>query len=526
MMRASDFPLRYNAVQILEHNLATRADKPALYSMERTLTFREASDEVNRVGNALVALDVRIGETVALLNLDNAEWAISYFACLKIGAIAVGMNTLLKPHEHAYILNDCRARVLIVHATLLPAIDVVRDQLAFVKHIIVVGASDNAHGNTSYDAWIANASTALEPAPTLRDDFCALNYSSGTTGDPKGILHAHKDLPLTAQLWAVNVLGLKESDRTFATAKLFFTFGTGGNLVFPWYVGASCVLLSAPPRIATNVLELIQKFKPTIHFNAPTGYAAILSMDDFAAKYDLSSLRLCVSAGESLPAPLWQAWKDKTGLDIIDGIGCTEIWHIFISNRPGDSTTPPDIRPGSSGKPVPGMQVRIVDEDFNDVQPGEVGNLIVKSETTALFYLHQAEKSRRTFLGEWLVTGDKYYVDADGYYWHAGRTDDMLKVGGIFVSPVEVESTLMSHAAVQECAVVGIPDSANLIKPKAFIVLKQGYNADETLQRELIAHCKAQMAEFKRPRWIEFVSELPKTATGKIQRFKLRGGHP
>lgn len=526
MMRASDFPLAYNAVQILEHNLPVRANKPALYSMERTLTFQEASDEVNRVGNALLGLDVRIGDTVAILNLDNAEWAVSYFACLKIGAIAVGMNTLLKPHEHAYILNDCRARVVIVHASLLPAIDAVRDRLAFVKHIIVVGADDNAHGNTSYDAWIANASTVLEPAPTQRDDFCALNYTSGTTGEPKGILHAHKDLPLTAQLWAVNVLGLKESDRTFATAKLFFTFGTGGNLVFPWYVGASCVLLSAPPRIAANVLELIQKFKPTIHFNAPTGYAAILSMQDFAAKYDLSSLRLCVSAGESLPAPVWHAWREKTGLDIIDGIGCTEIWHIFISNRPGDSTMPAEIRPGSSGKPVPGMQVRIVDEDFNDVEPGKVGNLIVKSETTALFYLHQAEKSRRTFLGEWLVTGDKYYVDEDGYYWHAGRTDDMLKVGGIFVSPVEVESTLMSHPAVQECAVVGIPDSANLIKPKAFIVLKQGYNADETLQRELIAHCKEQMADYKRPRSIEFVRELPKTATGKIQRFKLRGGQP
>ncbi len=522
-MRASDLPLSYNAVHILEHNLKERAQKIALYSNERNLTFQQCSDEVNRVGNALQKLGVHFGESVAILNLDNAEWAISYFACLKIGAVAVGMNTLLKPHEHAYILNDSRARVLIVHASLLPAIDAVREQLLFLKHVVVVGGDSSTllrsarNDTVHYEDWIANESTELETAPTHRDDFCSLNYSSGTTGEPKGIIHAHKDLPLTAQLWAVNVLGMRESDRTFATAKLFFTFGTGGNLVFPWYVGASCVLMSAPPRIATNVLETIQKFQPTIHFNAPTGYAALLAMENFAEKYDLSSLRLCVSAGESLPAPVWQQWKEKTGVDIIDGIGCTEIWHIFISNSPND------IHPGSSGKPVSGMEVRIVDENFNDVPQGEVGNLLVKSETTALFYLHQAEKSRRTFLGEWLVTGDKYFVDADGYYWHAGRTDDMLKVGGIFVSPVEVESTLMSHPAVLECAVVGAPDAQSLIKPKAFVVLKQGYNADGDLQNALIAYCKEKMAEYKRPRWIEFVNELPKTATGKIQRFKLRG---
>lgn len=517
-MRASDLPLQYNAAQILEHNLAARADKVALYSAERNLTFQQVSDEVNRVGNALKKLDVRMGESVAILNHDNAEWAIAYFACLKIGAVAVGMNTLLKPHEHAYILNDARARVLLAHASLLPALDTVREELLFVKQIVVIDGDGTHENDLRYADWIANEANELQVAPTHRDDFCALNYSSGTTGEPKGILHAHQDLPLTAQLWAVNVLGLRESDRTFATAKLFFTFGTGGNLVFPWYVGASCILMAAPPRIATNVLEAIQKFKPTIHFNAPTGYAAILGMENFSQQYDLSSLRLCVSAGESLPAPVWQQWKEKTGLDIIDGIGCTEIWHIFISNAPND------IRPGSSGRPVPGMQVRIVDENFNDIPQGQVGNLLVKSETTALFYLHQAEKSRRTFLGEWLLTGDKYYVDEDGYYWHAGRSDDMLKVGGIFVSPVEVESTLISHPAVLECAVIGAPDAANLIKPKAFVVLKQGFDGNDALRHEIVVFCKDRMAEYKRPRWIEFVAELPKTATGKIQRFRLRAG--
>ncbi|HET7376405.1 MAG TPA: benzoate-CoA ligase family protein, partial [Anaerolineae bacterium] len=305
-------------------------------------------------------------------------------------------------------------------------------------------------------------------------------------------------------------------DRTLASARLFFTFGTGGALIFPWYVGASVVLFAEPPRIATNILNAIQHFKPTILYNAPTGYAALLAMEDFPDKYDISSLRICASAGESLPASIWHAWKERTGLDIIDGIGSTENYHIFISNRPGD------IRPGSSGKPVEGYAVKIVDEDGAEVPPGQIGNLLVKGETAAQFYLHQYGRSQRTFQGEWLFTGDKYYVDKDGYYWHAGRSDDMLKVGGIWVSPVEVESTLISHPAVLECAVVGHADASNLIKPRAFVVLKEGHQASAALARELIDYCKEKMAEYKRPRWIDFVAELPKTATGKIQRFKMR----
>jgi acyl-coenzyme A synthetase/AMP-(fatty) acid ligase len=257
---------------------------------------------------------------------------------------------------------------------------------------------------------------------------------------------------------------------------------------------------------------------PARRASPPTGYAAILALEDFDERYDLSSLRLCASAGEALPASLWHAWKERTGLDIIDGIGSTEIYHIFISNRPGD------IRPGSSGRPVAGYEIRIVDEDGRDVPPGEVGNLLVKGESSAQFYLHQFERSRRTFLGEWVFTGDKYYMDEDGYCWHAGRSDDMLKVGGIWVSPVEVESALISHPDVLECAVVGHPDTANLIKPKAFVVLKEGRTPSPELAAALIDHCRSLIADYKRPRWIEFVVELPKTATGKIQRFKLREG--
>lgn len=514
-MKSSDLPLTYNAVDILERNLAEWADKVALYSYERELTFRKLSMEVNQVGNALKGLGVRMGDFVGILGLDSAEWVTSFFGTVKVGAVAVGMNTLLKPHEYDYILRDSRARALVVHEALLPSVEPILDGQPFLEHLVVVGEAKRK-GALSYRDWIHGEPAELEAAPTHRDDFCSLNYSSGTTGEPKGILHAHKDYPLTAQLWGANVLGLREGDRTFAVAKLFFTFGTGGNLIFPWYLGASVVLFSGSPRVATNVLEVVDRFKPTILYNAPTGYASILAIEGFTDQYDVSSLRLCVSAGEALPAPIWQSWKEATGVEIIDGIGSTENFHIFLSNRPGD------VRPGSSGKPFEGYELKIVDDDGVDVPQGEIGNLLVKGETAALFYLHQYERSKKTFLGEWLFTGDKYYVDEEGYYWHAGRSDDMLKVGGIWVSPVEVESALIGHPAVMECAVVGHPDGSNLIKPKAFVKLNGGYEGSGSLTEELIEHCKEKMAQYKRPRWIEYVDELPKTATGKIQRFKLR----
>ncbi len=515
--RAADLPLHYNAVDVLERNLPGRADEPAILSSERCCTFGEVAAEVNRVANALGRLGLRRGDMVAILLLDTVEWVSSFFGVIKAGGVALGMNTLLKSHELRFQLEDARARFLIAHDALLAPL---REHLvgsAFLERVIVVGADVN-RGELSFGDWIARERTTCEAARTTRDELCTLNYSSGTTGEPKGIPHAHKDLPLCAQLWGANVLGLRPSDRTFAAAKLFFTFGTGGNLVFPWYVGASSVLFSGPARVAANVLATIERFRPTILYNAPTGYAQALAIEDLTTRYDLSSLRLCVSAGEALPAPLWHAWKDRTGLDILDGIGCTENWHIFLSNRPGD------IRPGSSGKPFAGYDVKLVDDEGREIrEPDVVGNLWVKGETAALSYLRREEASRQTFRREWLVTGDEYTRDSDGYFWHAGRSDDMLKVGGIFVSPVEVESTLIAHEAVLECAVVGEKDDAGLVKPKAFVVLKQGVPSTQELGARLIAHCRERMAEYKRPRWIEFVEELPKTATGKIQRFRLRG---
>ena len=513
-LRATDLPLYYNAVEILEQNLVNRPDKPALFSRSRSLTFRQLAAEANQVGCALRRLDVRPGETVALLCLDLPEWVTVFFGTLKIGAISAGLNTQLTTADYDYILRDCRARVLILHHSLLPRIRPLLAGQPFLEYLVIVGGADPA--GISYADWLAGASPELTPARTHREDYCTLNYSSGTTGQPKGILHAHKDLPLISDYWGKQTLGLCASDRTFAGAKLFFTYGTGGNLLFPFYVGASIVLFAGSPRKAGNLLEIVAEFRPTIFYNAPTGYAIALADPAFERHYDLSSVRLCVSGGENLPAPIWQAWYERTGIPIVNGVGCTEAYHNFISNRPDD------IRPGASGKPVPGFAHRLVDPDGNEVAAGAQGTLHIKSDTLALGYLHQYPRSRQVFLGEWFNTGDQFVRDADGYYWHAGRSDDLLKVGGIWVSPMEVESTLISHPVVVECAVVGWHSGDGLIKPKAFVVLAADQAPSEALTMQLIDYCRQHLAAYKRPRVIEFVANLPKTATGKIQRFKLR----
>ncbi len=313
----------------------------------------------------------------------------------------------------------------------------------------------------------------------------------------------------------VDLFGFAESDRTFSVAKLFFVYGIGANLIFPWYVGASCVLYGGSPRQITGVLRTIASYEPTIFVSVPTVYAAILALPRFEERYALHSLRMCLSAGEALPVPAWHSWKARTGLEILDTIGCTETYHTFLANRPGA------IRPGSSGKPFPGYEVRIVDDDGQDVPQGEVGDLLVKGESVALSYLHQYDKSRETFRGEWLFTGDRYYVDEDGFYWHAGRGDDLLKVGGLWVSPIEIENVLLSHGTVHECAVIGQRDPAGFIKPKAFVCPAEAHCDPETLVPELIKLCTGALDAHKRPRWFELIDALPRTATGKVQRFKL-----
>ncbi len=519
MMKATDLPLHYNAAAILQHNLAERADKTALFSLERNLTFAQVNDESNQVANGLQQLGLRFGETVAIFCLDQPEWVTTFFGTLKVGAVAAGLNTMMTSEELDYILRDCRARVLLIHASLWETFAALSAEQPHLKHVIIVG-DVNTQAATTYETLLNGKSTTFNTVQTHREDIATLNYSSGTTGQPKGIPHAHKDLPLISELWGKQTLGLIESDRTFAGAKLFFTYGTGGNLLFPWYVGASVVLFSGSPRKATNLLEIVTRFQPTIFYNAPTGYAIALSMPDFESRYDLSSIRLCVSGGENLPAAIWEQWLARTGIPILNGVGCTEVYHNFISNRPNE------MRPGASGKAVPGFELKLVDPEGKLVPDGETGNLMVKGETVALSYLHQYDRSKGAFQGEWFSTGDQFRRDADGFYWHEGRSDDMLKVGGIWVSPMEVEATLIKHPAVVECAIVGWRDAADLVKPKAYITLNDSFEPCDELAAELINHCRTQIADYKRPRQIQFVTQLPKTATGKIQRFKLRPHEP
>lgn len=518
-MKASDLPLHYNAVDLLDRNLATRPHKIALASRARSLTFAEVANEAGQVANALLRLGIRRGDCVGILAPDSAEWVTSFFGIIRIGAVVVCLNTQLQPAEYDYIVRDSRLRALIVHDSLResfrPLITPLPDRQDELAHIVVIGQPGGA-ADIAFSEWIASEPGEAATAPTHRDDFCSLHYSSGTTGQPKGMFHAHKDYALIAHNTGVELFGLTEQDVTFSVAKLFFVYGLGANLIMPWAVGARITLHPGAPRLGADLLEMIDQFRPTVLFSVPTAYLTKLSFLQNSGRYDLSTLRLCISAGEALPEAVWRSWFEKTGLSILDSIGATETLHTFLSNRPDD------LRPGSSGKPSPGYEVRIVDESGRDLPPGEVGNLLVRGESTSLFYLHQYEKSRQTFQGEWFATGDKYHVDGDGFYWHAGRSDDMLKVGGLWVAPAEVEMVLNSHPAVAECAVVGVADSQALIKPKAFVRLNGGYAPDVAIIRQLLQHCGNTLPAYKCPRLIQFVEELPRTATGKIQRFKLR----
>jgi benzoate-CoA ligase family protein len=495
------------------HIEAGRADRIALRCEKGMVTYGQVAEMVNRVGNALRALGVEMENRVLLLLYDSQEFVASFFGAMKIGAVPVPVNTMMRAQDYAYFLNDSRAKVLIAHRPLWNEVAKVKDRLTYLRHVVIVG--EPAPEQQAYDQWIAAASPELEPAPTSKDDAAFWLYSSGSTGFPKGVVHLHHDMIYCADLYARPILGVGPGDVTFSAAKLFFAYGLGNNLYFPFRVGASAVLYPGRP-LPETMFEIITRTKPTLFFGVPTLYAAMLTMRDAKTKYDLSSLRLCISAGEALPSELFKRWKERFGTEILDGIGTTEILHIFISNQAGR------VKPGSSGVVVPGYEAKIVDEEGRAVKPGDIGNLLVKGESTCAYYWNQHEKTKQTIKGEWIVTGDKYYQDEDGYYWYGGRSDDMLKVGGIWVSPIEVENTLIQHPAVLEAAVVGHEDDDRLVKPKAFVVLKDGHTASSALEDELKGFVKDKIAPYKYPRWISFVPELPKTATGKIQRFKLR----
>ncbi len=515
-MDASEhLPAQFNVATwfVDRHVTEGRGAAPAFHYESRVLTYGDVCDLANRTGNALRALGVGMDDRVLLLCLDAPEFLGAFWGAIKIGAVPIPVNTLMRAPDYLYFLNDSRAKVAVVSAPLMAEAGSILGQASHLRHVLVAGGA--AGGHLSFEEQVGKASPRLDAAPTSRDDAAFWLYSSGSTGFPKGAVHLHHDMWVCAETYAKQVLAIQPGDKVFSAAKLFFAYGLGNAGYFPMAVGAQSVLFPHRPT-PEGVFDVLTRHRPTIFFGVPTLYAAMLAVKEAEKRFDLSSLRVCVSAGEALPEEIYTRWRERFGVEIIDGIGTTEILHIFLSNRPGQ------VRPGSSGLPVPGYETMIVDDDGRPVVPGEIGNLRVRGDSTMAFYWNKHEKTKETLFGAWIQTGDKYSQDKDGYFWYAGRADDMLKVGGIWVSPVEVEATLIKHPQVLEAAVVGREDSDRLVKPQAFVVLKEPAGASAALSEELKGFVKDKIAPYKYPRWIEFVDELPKTATGKIQRFKLR----
>ena len=481
---------------------------------DERVTYAGLHEGVNRFGSALRdVLDVRPEERVPLLLLDTPAFAIAFFGAIKIGAVPIPTNTLWKPADYRYVLNDSRARVVVVSEALLTQLDgLTRADAPALRHIVVVGRTPASGVHQSFDSLLDRGSTQLEPDATRRDAPAFWLYSSGSTGAPKGCVHLQHDMAVAAELFAKGILKITAEDRCFSVAKLFFAYGLGNALYFPLAVGATSILWPGAPA-PSNVYAVIEKHRPTLFSSVPTSYGMLLS---HPGTFDLSSVRLAVSAGEALPPTLYERFKQRFGVDILDGIGSNEAGHMFISNRPDA------IRPGSSGLIVPGYDAAIMDEEGNPVAQGDVGNLWISGDSICAEYWNQHEKTKATIEGPWIRTGDRYTQDADGFYWYGGRSDDMLKVGGLWVSPIDVENALVAHPSVQECGVVGREDRDTLVKPMAFVVLRAGVEGTPALATELQQFVRSHLAEYKRPRWVEFVAELPRTATGKLQRFKLR----
>jgi benzoate-CoA ligase family protein len=492
-----------------------RGAKVAIECGDERVTYAQLLERVNRAGNVLRdRYKVRIEERILLLLLDGPEFIYTFFGAIKIGAVPIPTSTLWKPSDYEYVLNDSRARLAVVSETLLPQLQAIpRERLRYLQHVITVGSA--GANEPALAELLATASPELEAEPTSKDDPAFWLYSSGSTGFPKGCVHLQHDMVVCTELYGRGILRMTADDRCFSVAKLFFAYGLGNAMYCPLGVGATTILWPGSPA-AANVYAVIEKHRPTLFFSVPTNYGMLLAHTREGRDFDLSSIRYGVSAGEALPPALFERFKARFGIEILDGIGSTEILHIFISNRPGD------IRPGSSGRLLDGYRARIVDEENRDVAVGEIGNLLISGDSTCACYWNKHEKTKATIEGEWIRTGDKYYQDAEGYYWYAGRSDDMMKVGGIWVSPVEVENALIEHPAVQECGIGSRADRDGLIKPYAFVVVRQEVGQTPELAAELQQFVRSRLAEYKRPRWVEFIAELPKTATGKLQRYKLR----
>lgn len=509
-------PYPYNAAQdLLERNLTPeRAGKIAVIDEVGRYTFAELAERVNQCANALLGAGVARAQRVVLALLDTIDFPACFLGAIKAGIVPIPLSTMLQPADYAHLLSDSGAVAVMASDALLPGIEEAVRLAAWKGLILVSGKRSSRFANLSD---LTQRASAVAPTATTRsNDICFWLYSSGSTGKPKAAVHRQTSVMQTAELFAKGVLGLEESDLIYSAAKLSFAYGLGNALSFPLAIGATSVLYSGRANAAA-VSDVLRKFRPTIFCGVPTLFAALLACENLPKREELA-LRLCVSAGEALPEQVGRTWTARTGAEIVDGIGSTEMLHIFISNRPGT------CRYGTTGKPVPGYKVRLLDENGREVTPGEMGDLLVSGPTAASCYWNNPEKTQSTFLGDWVNTGDRFRTNAGGDYVYCGRSDEMLKVGGVWVSPTEVESALITHEAVLEAAVVGIPDESALIKPKAFVVLKPGVARHPQLAAELKEFLKGRLAAYKCPRWIEFVEELPKTPTGKIRRNTLRLG--
>jgi benzoate-CoA ligase family protein len=495
------------AVFIDRHVRDGRGAKVAIRCADGEVSYGELAERVNRCGHALVRLGVTPGQRMLMVVKDSPEFFYLFWGAIKVGIIPVPLIAILRAADYRIIVEDSGCAAVAYSPEFAAEVE---PALAAGPRI-AIPVDDSPRG---LRALLAAESPVLEPRPADAIAPCFWLYTSGSTGRPKGCVHRHRDMVVTSELFGRGVLGIREDEVIFSAAKLFFAYGLGNAMTFPLWAGATSVLLDARPT-PRNTLEMIERHRPTLYFGVPTLYASQLQELD-TARPDLGSLRLCVSAGEPLPAEIFRRWKDRTGLTILDGLGSTEALNTFISNRPDD------VRPGTSGRPVPGYEVRIVGSDGAAVAPNQPGRLQVKGDSTAASYWNNPEKTAETMRGDWLDTGDTYLVDDDGYYRHCGRSDDMLKVGGLWCSPFEIESRLIDHPDVLEAAVAGIPDPSGNIKPEAWIVLRTGAVASEALADALMLHCKQHLAPYKFPRHVHFVAELPKTATGKIQRFLLR----
>ncbi|MEJ7931784.1 benzoate-CoA ligase family protein [Ramlibacter sp. AN1015] len=507
-----DIPRDYNAAHDLLARNAARADKAAFVDATTgaQLTYGQLAEQAHRFANTLRAQRIAPETRVMVAMLDTPEWPVVFLGAILAGAVPVAVNTLLTTADFEFMLRDSRAQALFVSKPVLPAFEPLLGRIDSLRHVVVAGGD----GEDSVAGWIAAGGSERSVAPTCADEACFWLYSSGSTGTPKGTVHLHAHLIQTAELYGRGVLGIREDDVVFSAAKLFFAYGLGNALTFPMAVGATTILLPARPT-PSDVFRVLREARPTIFYGVPTLYAGLLADPARPARSELR-LRVCTSAGEALPAEIGRRWTQEYGCEILDGIGSTEMLHIFLSNRPGA------VRYGTTGLAVPGYELRIVDDEGRECGDGEIGELQIRGPSAALMYWNNRSRTKTTFCGEWTRSGDKYTRDADGYYTYGGRSDDMLKVGGIYVSPFEVEASLASHPAVLEAAVIGVADTDELVKPKAYVVLKPQQSVSAA---ELQAHVKQQLAPYKYPRWIEFAAELPKTATGKIQRFRLRAGN-